>query len=37
MVTVISSDLKVFMGDIEDEDYPSVLFGCFYEKMGGLH
>jgi len=32
MVTVISSDLKVFMGDIEDEDYPSVLFGYFNKK-----
>jgi hypothetical protein len=37
MVTVISSNLKVSMEDLEDEDYPSVLFGCFYEKMGGLH
>ena len=32
MVTVISSDLKVSMEDLEDEDCPSVLFGCFYKK-----
>jgi len=34
MVTVICSDLKVSMEDPEDEDYPGVLFGCFYKKGG---